>query len=886
MSAHPPPWPRMVVDQVAVDLIDRESAISLIFDALTAPGPLAVASANLDHIHHFGACDSWVDRPPAVSVDGPTANLRWLTLLDGVPLVRKAKALTGREWPKLSGSDLIEPILERAARDGARIGFLGGSAETHGQLNEAMDAQYPRLEVVGTWAPDRSELTDVAASARLAQEIREAAVEILVVALGKPRQEKWIAQFGVATDARVLLAFGAVVDFLAGRIPRAPHWATNDGLEWAWRLAREPRRLGHRYLIEGPPALLCLERRSRAVAAGSTDSARTAGARETFVPMGSAAAVTIVVVTYNSVGYLSALIDGLRVAAREHRIRLIIVDNQSSDSTVEFLQDHPDIHLIQTGGNLGYSGAINAALPVVDPCDAVLILNPDLEVRPHAVGNLLSALDDPGVGAVVPTILDGDGAIYPSLRREPSLTRAIGDALMGSHFPSRPGFLSEIDYRPADYATARDVDWATGAAILVRSTLARELGQWNEEFFLYSEETEYCRRIRSSGNRIRYEPSSVMSHHGGGSGTSPALATLMAVNRIRYVQRYHGFVYTTLFRGVVAVAEVLRSYDPDHRRTLGTVLRRRRWLELPCADSPAAQNSISGELRRGSVVVPAYNESAVIERTLAPLSRAAVDGYIELIVVCNGCRDDTADIARAIPGVTVLELVEGSKTAALNTGDEAATLWPRLYLDADIQVSASAVLAVLDRLADGDALAARPTARYDYDGANAIVRSYYRARQRIPQHRLAMWGAGAYGLSAAGHERIGAFPDCTADDLFVDAQFDADEKAVVATDPSVVTTPANARSLLAILRRGYRGVTEAALPADHRSARRARPHGASTALELWGSVRGPRSAADAMVYTGMALAARVGARRSASAPWERDDSSRLDPSRPSQSETQ
>jgi glycosyltransferase involved in cell wall biosynthesis len=97
--------------------------------------------------------------------------------------------------------------------------------------------------------------------------------------------------------------------------------------------------------------------------------------------------------------------------------------------------------------------------------------------------------------------------------------------------------------------------------------------------------------------------------------------------------------------------------------------------------------------------MPAYNEAALIKRTLAPLSRAAVDAYIELIVVCNGCTDETADLARDVPGARVLEMAQASKPAALNAGDAAATLWPRLYLDADIQISAEAVLAVLDRLA-------------------------------------------------------------------------------------------------------------------------------------------------------------------------------------------
>ena len=203
------------------------------------------------------------------------------------------------------------------------------------------------------------------------------------------------------------------------------------------------------------------------------------------------------------------------------------------------------------------------------------------------------------------------------------------------------------------------------------------------------------------------------------------------------------------------------------------------------------------------MIVPAYNQAAVIKRSLAPLSQAAVDGCIELIVVCNGCTDNTGDVARSVPGVRVVELARGSKPAALNAGDEAATLWPRLYLGADIQISAGAVLAVLDRLGKGDVLAAHPDSRYDSGGASALVPSYYRARSRIPQHKLAMWGAGAYGLNAPGHHRFGAFPTITGDDLYVDTRFDAYEKAVVATEPSVVKTPSDATSLLAILPHYY-----------------------------------------------------------------------------------
>ncbi len=168
----------------------------------------------------------------------------------------------------------------------------------------------------------------------------------------------------------------------------------------------------------------------------------------------------------------------------------------------------------------------------------------------------------------------------------------------------------------------------------------------------------------------------------------------------------------------------------------------------------------SGSSRRGAVIIPAYNEATVIGRTLVPLGRAAAEGCFELVVVCNGCTDDTAAVARKIPGVRVVELPEGgSKPAALNVGDRVVSLWPpRLYLDADIRISAAAVLDVLDRLARGDVCAARPVFRYDFAAADPLVRSYYRARQRIRRETVLWGGAGVYGLAEAGHVRFGSFP--------------------------------------------------------------------------------------------------------------------------------
>jgi GT2 family glycosyltransferase len=323
---------------------------------------------------------------------------------------------------------------------------------------------------------------------------------------------------------------------------------------------------------------------------------RDGAERGRFVSRGAHADVAAVVVTYNSASDVSQLIDDLRLAARDRPVRLIVVDNQSSDETVNVVRAHDDIILVESGGNLGYAGGVNAGLPFTDPCDAVLILNPDLTLAPDAVTRLLTAADDDRIGAVVPLTLDGDGSTFPCLYREPSLTRAFFDALLGGKIRVRPSFSSGVDRRPASYLEAHDVDWASGAALLIPAAVAREVGEWNEEFFLYCEETDYFRRIRASGRRVRFEPAAVVQHRGGGSGTSPELATLMSVNGVRYIERHHGRAYSALFRAAVALKEALRSYDAVHRRTLAVILNRRRWQNLPHA-TKADQASDVGALR-------------------------------------------------------------------------------------------------------------------------------------------------------------------------------------------------------------------------------------------------------------------------------------------------
>ncbi|MEV7604333.1 WecB/TagA/CpsF family glycosyltransferase [Paenarthrobacter sp. NPDC089322] len=849
--------------------------------------PLGVCSANLDHILHFGAGGRWNGAMEAHT------SVEWLTLVDGAPLVAQAARLTGRQWPRLAGSDLVQPLLDEAERHGLTVGFLGGSERAQELIRDRFALDRPNLQVVGWWAPERAVISDERASLELAARIAEAAPDILVVGFGKPRQELWISTYGHRTGAKVLLAFGAVVDFLAGHVRRAPRWIQSHGLEWAWRLMLEPRRLARRYLVDGPEAYLRLRRDSSVSmvpdvgVAGSTygdsqeadpgDVPTSPPNRQVhpFLPASADADVAVVVVTYNNSDDVGPLISSLRRETADQTMKVVVADNSPDDRTLAELANHADVIAVSTGGNLGYAGGINAGMRAAGKAGAYLVLNPDLRLESGAVAAMRRRMRDSGAGVVVPALLDYDGSIYPSLRREPSVTRALGDAAFGSRLPGRPGWLSEMDFDDESYRYPHTVDWATGAALLISEHTASTVGDWDEQFFLYSEETDFCRRARQAGHPVWFEPRARMWHERGGSGTSPQLTALLSVNRVRYAAKHQPRGRAWLFRAAVCAAEVARLSKPGHREAAAAVMDRRRWSALPHATQKVFPEV---GLLSGAVIIPAHNEATVIARALDSLKPVIETGTVDVIVACNGCTDDTESIASRYSGVKVLTVPVASKIAALNAADRATDRWPRLYLDADIELSPLALRDVFLALKAGPLLAARPAFRYDTSGASRIVRSYYRARNRIPGNAQGLWGAGAYGLSFHGHARLGEFPALTGDDLHVDQLFQPDEKAVLATEPVVVRTPRTAGDLLAVLRRGYRGNAEhrAAIGPAASPAASSMPSSVLTLVQLMHATRGPVSALDALVYMVFAVLGRRGARRAylGAGSWERDESSR------------
>ena len=160
-----------------------------------------------------------------------------------------------------------------------------------------------------------------------------------------------------------------------------------------------------------------------------------------------------------------------------------------------------------------------------------------------------------------------------------------------------------------------------------------------------------------------------------------------------------------------------------------------------------------------SVVVPAHNEEAVIGRCLTALLAGADEGELDVVVVCNGCRDRTAEEARrAAPSATVLEIPVASKVAALNAGDRVARYFPRFYVDADVELPVAAVRQVASVLRRGPVLCAAPKPFFDLAGRSWPIRAFYDVWKEIPYRALDMVGSGVYALSEEGRRPVRGVP--------------------------------------------------------------------------------------------------------------------------------
>lgn len=173
-----------------------------------------------------------------------------LILTDGKPLLWIANWYKTPIKEKISGSDLFPRLCDLAARKGYRMYFLGAAEGVAQKAAENLTEKYPGLQVVGTYSPAYGFEKDKAELAEIARMIRGARPDILIVALGCPKQEYFIADMRNELQVPLSLGLGASLDFEAGNIKRAPKWMSDHGLEWLYRITQDPKRLFKRYFVD------------------------------------------------------------------------------------------------------------------------------------------------------------------------------------------------------------------------------------------------------------------------------------------------------------------------------------------------------------------------------------------------------------------------------------------------------------------------------------------------------------------------------------------------------------------------------------------------------------------------------------------------------------
>lgn len=272
-----------------------------------------------------------------------------------------------------------------------------------------------------------------------------------------------------------------------------------------------------------------------------------------------------------------------------------------------------------------------------------------------------------------------------------------------------------------------------------------------------------------------------------------------------------------------------------------------------------------------SVIIPAHDEERTIGRLLAQLTEGPSSAELEVVVVCNGCNDRTAEVARNF-GVTVIEIPEPSKRAAMSRGDEVAATFPRVYLDADVEISGADIARLAAALV-GSVLACGPERHVVRDKINPIVGWYYDVWEALPQVRTGLFGRGVIALSSEGNQRVRALPPVMSDDLAISEAFDQSERVIVPGAQVEVHAPRAVRDLL---RRRIRVATgNAQVDADELRGAAARTT-PSTLARL--AREQPRLVLKLPVFVAISVASRALARRRVRrgdfTTWLRDESSR------------
>jgi GT2 family glycosyltransferase len=252
---------------------------------------------------------------------------------------------------------------------------------------------------------------------------------------------------------------------------------------------------------------------------------------------------SVVVVNYQTDDALAECLASVARTTKGLGVECIVVDNSASLAVAGFADRFPAVRLVENRANVGFAAAANQGIRLARGRH-VLCLNPDTLVHDGAVATLVAYLDArPDVGAVGGRLLESDGSLQYSCRRFPGyFTIFFGRYAVLTRL--LPGNAASRDYMYLDWdhRSVREVDWLSGACLMVRSEVIAATGGFDEGYFLFVEDMDWCRRIRDAGWRVVYVPDAVVTHHIGASRGAVPPRVVWARHRgmLRYVRKHFG----------------------------------------------------------------------------------------------------------------------------------------------------------------------------------------------------------------------------------------------------------------------------------------------------------------------------------------------------------
>jgi len=246
-----------------------------------------------------------------------------------------------------------------------------------------------------------------------------------------------------------------------------------------------------------------------------------------------------VVVNYEDGSLLTDCVRSLLADTSAGDFDLLVVDNGSTDGSIDELRAaFADVRIVTSPGNVGYARAANLGIAATR-APIVAVLNADLTVDVGTAKPMLARFDEePGLGVCGPRMRNVDGTDYPSARRIPGVGLAVAHGALGLWWPTNP-FTTRYRQLNADPAVPRSVDWVSGAAMWFRRSALDAVGGWDEEYFMYMEDLDLCRRLRDAGFDVAYEPGGAVTHVGGASTSQVPYRMLVQHHRsaLRYARK-------------------------------------------------------------------------------------------------------------------------------------------------------------------------------------------------------------------------------------------------------------------------------------------------------------------------------------------------------------